>query len=116
VNDPDAMAAEREKAAKNRSKYGGMDSFGVASSSSARTSVSTFERGTNNGTSGASITTPAATLPPESNVEEDPIEATERRLQQLNVSSSDGNTPNQVLSPVANQVKSKPKLSDIPVR
>jgi hypothetical protein len=116
VNDPDAVAAEREKAAKNRSKFGGMDSFSVASSNSPRASTSTFDRGTNYGTPGVSVTTPVATSPRETRAEEDPIEATERRLQQLNVSSSDANTPKQGMSPVVHQVKSKPKLSDIPVR
>jgi hypothetical protein len=112
VNDQDTMVAEREKAAKNRNKYGGMDRFGVPSSSS----TSGADRGSSYGDSvlgRPTVTTPATNNTPRESSAVAAVDATEQGMQQLHVSSSNGHMPG--LSPVLLQAKPKPKLSDIAV-
>lgn len=116
VNDADAVAAEREKAAKNKNKYTGADRFGIApGQSTSHSPAPSF------GSTDASVTRPAASggdgAAPlgggASGGEDDAVAATERRVQQLSVGGSDAGG---AASPRAGNARPKPKLSSIAVR
>ena len=114
VNDNDAIAAEREKAAQNKNKYTGADRFGIAAAPSASHSPAPSFASTD-----ASVTRPVANggeaaAPLEGGGgDADAVAATERRVQQLSVGGGDAGG---AASPRAGQTRAKPKLSAIAVR
>jgi hypothetical protein len=107
VNDSDAIKAEREKAAKNRHKYGGIDNHGFAATSYPAANVYRPHA------------TVAAAADGDDGVEEDDaVEATEKRIEELSLGESEGNggVGARRSSAVGTTAKPKPKLSAIAVR
>ena len=122
VHDDDAIARERETAAKNRKKYTGYDRTtvafagrsGLGSTSSSRPESPTPEAFTTTPKPAATSTNGADQAADGGTGDVDAVAATEARISKLAI-TDDGDTVASGASPAA-RVRPKPKLSQISVR